>query len=130
MIGETTAAQTKHPEVDSRYKQVKVSVDPAIALAFKEACAAYNTSMAAKLSQLMAEFSNLAVARKPLPDYSTKKKRRSAIHTIVKQLEQIKFNEEQYRDRIPKNLQGSIVYDRADEFVSILEEVVDLMTSG
>jgi hypothetical protein len=130
MIEENVAKQMSSQTGIGRYKQLKISVDPAIATAFKKACTATNISMAANLSQFMAEYSNTTVARKPLPDYSTRRKRRSAIQSIVKQLEQIKDSEEEYRDRIPENLQGSTVYDRAEELVSMLEEVIDLMISG
>ena len=130
MIEGNVATQTSCQTANRRYKQLKVSVDPVIASAFREACAASNTSMTANLSQFMADYSSTTVARKPLPDYSTRRKRRSAIQAIVEQLELIKDSEEEYRDRIPENLQGSSVYDRADELVSTLEEVIDLITSG
>ena len=130
MIEESAATQTSSQTGNIRYKQLKISVDPAIAIAFKKVCTASNTSMAAKLTQFMADFSNTTVVRKPLPDYSTRKRRRAALQAIVKQLEQIKNSEEEYRDRIPENLQNSSVYDRADELVSTLVEVIDLMTSG
>jgi len=111
-------------------KQLKVSVDPAIAAAFKNACAASNISMAAAISQFMADFSNMAAERKPSPDYSTRRRRRAAIQIFAKQLEQIKDCEEEYRDRIPENLQGSMVYDRAEELVSLLDEAIDLLAQA
>ena len=85
--------------------------------------------MAAILSGFMADFSKTTAARKDTPDYSTRKRRCAAIQTIVKQLEKIRDWEERYRDLIPENLQGSIVYDRADELVSLLDEVIDLMAA-
>jgi len=113
------------------YKQVKVSVDPAIAVAFKDACAAVDASMAAVLSQYMADYSGIKVERYPSssPDYTTRKKRRRAIHRMVKQLIQIKAYEEEYRDRIPENLQGSSLYDQADELTALLEEVIDSLAT-
>lgn len=125
MIAENTAAKlNQHIEV---YKQVKISVAPAIADAFKKACAASKTSMAAELSRFMAEYSNTVVERKSSPAYTTRRKRRAAIQAMTKQLELIRDCEEEYRDRIPDNLHGSVVYDRADELVSLLDEVIDLI---
>lgn len=116
---------------NARRKQVKISVDPEIAAVFKASCAAANVSMASALSQFMAGFANANVAKKvsPAPDYSTRRRRRAAIKSIVKQLELIMDSEERYRDSIPENLQGSIMYDNADELVSTLCEAIDLLSA-
>jgi len=116
-----------NPGVASKYKQLKVSVDPAVASDFKRACANSGVSMASKLTELMSGFSKTASKRKPVPDYSTRRKRRAAVVVIIKQLELIRDAEQDYQDRIPENLQGSIVFERADELVSMLDEAIDLM---
>lgn len=114
----------------AKYTQVKVSVDPSIASAFKGACAASNVSMASVLTQFMAGYANSTMAKKkPQPDYSTKRQRRAAIQKISLQLEQIRSCEEDYRDRIPENLQGSAAYESAEEFVSFLDEAIDALNS-
>ena len=113
---------------NGRYKQVKISVDPEIASAFKASCAASNISMAAVLSKFMADYSKSKVAKKPSPDYTTRRKRVAAARFYAKQFELIRDSEERYRDNIPENLQGSVVYDRADEFASLLDDVVDLLS--
>jgi hypothetical protein len=101
-----------------------------VASAFKDACDAKNVSMASVLSEFMAGYSASALTNsKRPPDYATKRRRRTAITSIVKQLEQIKIAEEQYRDNIPVNLQGSAVYDNAEQSVSWLEEAIDLLAS-
>jgi hypothetical protein len=112
-----------------RYKQVKVTVDPAIAFHFKKACGSLGVSMASVLSQFMVDYSKMPIYPNPSPDYSTRKQRRAAIHTIARQLGEVKDWEERYRDNIPENLQGSMVYERADELVSLLDEVTDLLGS-
>jgi len=129
MIIENTAPQTDQPVENTRYKQVKISVDPVIASAFKKACLNSDTSMAATISRFMSDFSKIVASRESPPDYSTRRCRRKAIQTIVKQLEQIRSFEEQYQERIPENLQGSVVYDRAEEFISSLGETIDILTS-
>jgi len=81
--------------------------------------------MAAKLSELMAGFSNTIITHNPLPDYSTKRRRRDAIRKITKQLLQINDYEQEYMDRIPENLQNSVVYERAEEFISNIETAIE-----
>jgi len=113
----------------SRVKQVKVSVPADIAENFKQACAKANVSMANQLSTYMADYSESAKVKKPTPDYTTKRRRRAAIQSIIEQLGQIKDFEERYRDNIPENLKNSIIYDTADEHVSWLEEAIEALGS-
>jgi hypothetical protein len=127
--------ENKYPQPDQQKgigncKQVKVSVSPALASAFKEACAVANDSMASKLTKFMADFAQttLSKQRSP-PDYSTRRQRRAAIQKMTRQLERIRDCEEQYRDRIPENLQGSSIFDKAEEFLSILDEAIDILDS-
>lgn len=123
------ATQAKKRWNAEHYTQVKVSVDPDVASAFKKACAASNISMAGKLTRFMAEYGNTGQKLKPCPDYSTRRRRRAAVYSIARQMEQIMSAEEQYRDNIPENLQGSVVFEKADECVSLLEEVIELMSA-
>jgi len=109
-------------------KQVKITVDAAIAQAFKETCRQCGVSMANVLSCFMAGYSQRA-APVEVKDYTTRKKRRKAIQSIVAELALIKGSEEQYRDRIPGNLQGSSVYEKAEELVSLLDETIEQMAS-
>ena len=114
---------------ESKYTQVKVSTDPQTASAFKKACTTANVSMAAELTRFMAEYSKGLVKRKAAPDYSTRRRRRTAINTIIKQLEEIKACEETSMGNIPENLQSSSVYDIAEEAVSSLDEAIDILSS-
>ena len=123
-----TAPQVIKDCDNSRYKQVKISVSKEMASAFKGACAVTNVSMASKLSQFMSEYSNAALTKqKRLPDYSTKRLRRAAIHKIIQELERIKDCEEQYRDKIPENLQAGAFYDGAEEFISCLDSAIEAL---
>jgi uncharacterized protein (DUF1786 family) len=123
------AAQAKKRWNDLHYTQVKVSVDPDVAAAFKSACAVSNVSMASVLTGFMTEYGNAAQKHKPAPDYSTRRVRRAAMVRIMRQMEQIMAAEEEYRDNIPENLRGSVVFDKADECVSLLEEAIELLGS-
>ena len=107
--------------------QVKISVMPELASAFKSACTASNVSMAEALSGFMAKYTNTVIKRKP--EYTTRRQRRTAVRSITQQLEQIKAEEERYRDAIPENLQGSVVYETADQSVSFLDEAIELLIS-
>jgi len=110
--------------------QVKISVAPELASAFKKACAASNASMAATLSGFMSEYSNTAVPqKKSQPDYSTRRRRRAAVKGIIGQLENIRDREEELLGNIPENMQGSIVSEKAEEIISFLDEAIDSLES-
>jgi len=123
----TTNPHVSRPK--AKYTQIKVSVDPKIASAFKEACAASKVSMATKLSWFMADYANSPVKRKAAPDYSTRRQRRTAIRAIIKELELMRACEERVRDNMPENLLGSAAYDTAEEAVSSLEEATEALIS-
>lgn len=110
-------------------KQVKVTVDSDLALQFSKTCAEAGVSMTGAISKFMSEFTNTAVKKKHLPDYSTKRQRRAAIKKIIIQLEQIMNCEAMYMDCIPDNLRGSVFFDNAEQFVSSLEEAIETLTS-
>jgi len=121
----STSSTTQDQNGGKQYKQLKVSVDSVIALNFKDACIKSNVSMAVKLSELMAGFSDTIITHNSLPDYSTKRRRRDAIRKIIKQLVQIMDCEQAYMDRIPENLQNSVVYERAEEFIGSIETAIE-----
>jgi len=109
--------------------QVKITVDTVLASSFKAACITSNASMAGAISKFMADYINAAADKKPAPDYSTRRKRRAAVKLVIKQLEQIKAGEERYIDNMPENLQGSVLYEAAEEYISLIEEAVSLLDS-
>ena len=113
------------------YTQVKVSVKPETAIAFKEACAINNVSMASAISQFMVQYSSISTKKSNYsPELSTRRQRRAAMQKLINLLERIRDNEEQYRDNIPDNLQGGSAYDNADQCISLLEEALDLLGSA
>lgn len=112
----------------AHYTQIKVCVKPETAAAFKDACAAAQVSMAAALSNFMAEYSQTVTPDKSFKDaYATRKRRRAAVSDILAQLEQLALAEERYRDNIPENLQGSVRHEAASQTVDILMEAVDIL---
>jgi hypothetical protein len=124
-----SATQAKQRWNSKHYTQVKVSVDPDVALAFKKTCVSSGVSMAKKLTEFMSEYSIVAAKSGRLPDFITIRQRRSAAKSMAKQLDILKTAEAQSRDRIPLNLQLSENYENADERVSLLEEAIELLKS-
>jgi hypothetical protein len=104
--------------------QIKVSVAPGIASAFKGACASSGVSMASVLSRFMVEFANCKPEPKAAPEFSTRRKRRSAVSRIVLELEQIKEAEERLAANAPENLQDAPVYETADLYIDALEDAI------
>lgn len=109
--------------------QVKVSVAPEIAAAFKRACAASDASMAAVLTQFMAGYAGGKAEAKTGPDYSTRRRRRAALKVMIAHLEQMRCWEERVREHTPDNLQGSAAYDATEEAISSLSEAIDALAA-
>jgi hypothetical protein len=113
------------------YTQVKVSVCPDIALAFKNACACANQTMVAVLSQFMGQYAKTVTVKNGYaPDLSSRRQRRAAVRSVIHQLERVRDGEENYRENIPDNLQGSSVFDKAEQCVAILDEALELLESA
>jgi len=110
------------------YKQIKISIKPEIAEAFKSTCEALNVSMASELSGFMANRSvGLATSRPKNDLLMSRGGRRKLVGALIEQLEQIKEAEEGYRDAIPPNLQESIRYEDAEQSLLALEEAIDML---
>ena len=116
-----------HTQQGERTKQVKLTVDTGLALAFKEECLASGVSMAAVLTQFMAEYVKLAPGRKPTPDYTTRRRRVSALKAVTRELEQIKAAEERSRDNTPTNFLDTENYERTEEIIDILEQTLEIL---
>ena len=123
------ATQAKKRWNEKNYTQVKAHINPDVAASFKSACAASGASMASVLSRLMAEYGKAAKKHSQEQEYTTRGKRRAAVRFFEQQLEKIVAAEEQCRDNTPENMQGSIVYEKADEYVSQLEEAIELLAA-
>ena len=122
-------AKTKWNTVN--YTQVKVSVDPEIASAFKSACAANGTSMARELSRFMFEYGKVTTKRKAVvtDDMSTRRKRRRVVAEIINRVEMVKDSESASHKNVPENLRGTDAYEAAEETISVLDEVIELLGS-
>jgi len=123
-----TAMSRCNSSLPVKLAQVKVSVDSGIAAAFKAACAASNVSMAAELSRFMADYANCPAKRTATPNYSTRRHRRTAIRTMVKELERMRACEERVLDNCPENLLASSVYEATEEAISSLDAGIDALS--
>jgi hypothetical protein len=123
-----TSNESKQRWNSAHYTQLKVSVNPELAAAFKKACAEAEVSMASVLSEFMAAYSQSAQAPKPAADiYATRRLRRKAVNAIIAQLEELTLAEERCRDNIPENLQGSKRYDDAEQSISSAYGAIELL---
>ena len=116
----------------THYRQVKVSVEPEIAAAFKAACESAGASMASVLSQFMAKYASIGAGqrgRKPgaADQVSTKSKRRKLVEAMTRQMELVRDAQEASMENIPENLRGAGAYDAAQESVDLMEEVIGLL---
>jgi len=126
-----TSNEIKQRYNEANYVQLKVSVNPRVAAAFKEKCNENGVSMAGVLSQYMVIYSSTA-AKSHLPPIktATRPHRRESVKTLIGQLEQIRDAEETYRDNIPDNLQSSPNFDAADVSVAALSDALDLLQNA
>ena len=65
--------------------------------------------------------------RKVAPDYTTRRKRRAVIKRILLELEQLRSAEERLVDYAPDNLQDAPIYETADEYIAIFDDVIGLL---
>jgi len=124
-----TLNSNKYQWNKEHYTQIKVSVKPEIAIAFKNICKSDKLSMAGEITKFTIErSSNIPILNKPEKDLlKTRGGRRNLLNTLIQKLGEIKDAEEQYRDNIPINLQGSINYDAAEQCISEIEEALDVL---
>jgi hypothetical protein len=124
-----TSAMAKGKWNAANYTQIKVSVNPEVAAAFKAACEADHVSMASELSGFMAGRAATALKR---PDekglqLANRGGRRKKLEILIRELEQIKDAEEAYQDAIPTNLQRSVRYENAEQCIGAIEEALDIL---
>jgi hypothetical protein len=110
------------------YTQVKVSVRPEVAAAFKSSCANAGTSMASEIGSFMAlRVGTDNTASDLLPSVQIRKQRRAEVDYLSSRLRRVLEAEESYRDNIPENLRGASVYDTAENIIEMLGEVLSAL---
>lgn len=123
-----TSNKAKQRWNNAHYVQVKVSVQPEIAVAFKARCLATNVSMASVISKFMAGQDAVKCSQKTSADpYATRQKRRMALNALIQQLHSIMCAEQGYLENIPDNLRNSQTYEVAENSVSAFEEALEIL---
>jgi antitoxin component of RelBE/YafQ-DinJ toxin-antitoxin module len=105
------------------YAQVKVSVRPEIAEAFKAACGKAGMSMASEITRFMLAYPS-AVTKSATVKIGTRSERRKTVQMITAILKAIHAAEERYRDNIPENLQTGQAYENAGNAIERLDEAI------
>jgi len=62
-------------------------------------------------------------------NYSTRRKRRVALFSIISALEQLSLAEENYRDNVLDGLKNSEAYDNTSYYIDLLDEAIDSLRS-
>jgi hypothetical protein len=125
----SAANQAKTRWNAKKYTQVKVSVAPEVASAFKAACEVAGVSMASELSQLMVNYSAIqATKQKAVTDFvSTRKKRLRKIRDIIRDLKQIRDAQEYANDNVPDNFRDTENFEASEETVAMLDDVIETL---
>ena len=109
-------------------KQLKITVNPAIVVAFKSACITHNVSMTEELTKFMSERTKILIQKSQKHNrLENRGGRRKELSEILLKLEKIKDNEDDYKSRIPMNLQNGPAYDSASNTVELLEQAIELL---
>jgi len=123
-----TSNESKQNWNKTHYTQVKVSIPPQIAAAFKEKCLQNNVSMASEISRFMSEQTKVTGNKTPKTEpYGTRQLRRKALYSLMTQLEGILDAEQAYWQNIPANMQNGERYEAAEQAVSAMEEALDML---
>jgi hypothetical protein len=114
----------------AEYKQIKISVDPALAESFRSVCARDGVSVTSELARFMRmRIGEQHPVTVPVSRITTKTRgqRRKATMIVISELETIKDAEEAYMDNIPENLRGGSAREAAEQSVQTLEEAIALL---
>ena len=112
------------------YVQVKVSVHPEIAEAFKEKCKAKDVSIASEITRFMREQCGKPHVLKTALKVSTRQQRRKAITVLNEQLGAIIDAESLYIKNIPENLRNSVRYETATQSVQALQDAINSLNAA
>ena len=126
----SSITETRQRWVDA-HAQIKICVKSEIAAGFKSKCIADGVSMASRIIGFMETEVGRPTLKKTATDaVFTRGQRRKAIKNILDLLDKILVMETLYMDNIPENLQNSIVYERAEQAISSLEDAISLLNDA
>ncbi|MCL2336045.1 MAG: hypothetical protein FWC60_01355 [Firmicutes bacterium] len=120
-----TSNQAKQQWNAKNYVQLKISIAPDIAAAFKAKCAASGVSVTSELTRLMGGKSTSNRIQKPAADmYRTRRLRRNGLEVLMAHLESIRDAEQDYLNAMPANLDTSPMHEAAEQAVSALDDAL------
>lgn len=124
-MGKTSNA-VKYKWNSCHYSQVKISIKPETAAAFKSACIAADDTMAGVLSRYMLTYAGQTHdAPGPVLNVKTLKDRRKTAVMVCDIVTALLNAEEKFINNAPESLISSTRYEMAEERVSILQDVLD-----
>lgn len=124
------ANQAKTRWNSANYTQVKAYVDPEIASAFKDMCAAAGVSMNSTLSQFMADYCNMQTKKNPVKatdSVSTNRKRRKENEGLMRQLMRLRDAQECANDNVHENFRNTEKYEASLERVEKMDEAIEIL---
>jgi hypothetical protein len=125
-MGKTSNEAKRHWN-EAHYTQIKASVDPKLAEAFKSACGANGVSHASVLSDLMSKYAGTPRVRPAYTVGDTRRRRRKEVGAMISRLECILAAETASMENTPENLQGSERYEETERIVTALCETADML---
>ena len=110
-------------------KQVKITVEPDIATAFKTACKRSGVSMTVELTEFMRERTNTLCTSQERKYSHLEKRggRRKEVAKYILLLEAVRDAEEDYKNRIPENLINGPAYESAEQAIDSLNDAIDIL---
>jgi hypothetical protein len=123
-----TSNQTKQQWNANKYTQIKISVAPDLAAAFKAKCAASGVSVTSELTRLMGGSPAGHRLQKPAADmYRTRRLRRNGLALLINHLEVMRDAEQDYLEAIPANLATSPMHEAAAHTVAALDDALNIL---
>ena len=121
-----TSNQAKQQWNAKKYVQLKISIAPDIAAAFKAKCAASGISVAGELTRLMGGKSASGRIQKPTAGmYRTRRLRRNGLEPLIAHLEAMRDAEQEYLDAMPANLETAPMHEAAEQTVSAFDDALN-----
>jgi hypothetical protein len=127
-MGKTSSA-AKNKWCSANYTQIKISVKPELATAFKATCKSGSITVTGDLSRYMVERCSMAANQKrPAKDQlATRGGRRKLLAQACRQIEQILEAETRYFENIPPNLRGAANYEAVEQCIADITEALELL---
>lgn len=112
----------------AHYKQMKFSLSPTIAEAFKSVCEKHGLSMASVIAKFMCDYceiDSLAPKKKNQDKTATRRLRRKEMQEIIATVTALLNAEAGSLDRMPENFRDSNIHAETERIVEALEIAIE-----